>query len=612
MTISWRNILPAAILLCATAGSGQTGVHRAGAAPSRERESVSGGKNVLPRAAANPSRAMAGRIGRFAVSPAAGPSVTLLGSTPTASPAESFALNGNLAYVCDDNEISVIDVTNPSNPHIVATAVSSLIHNSGNIHCAVQRNTLSVFADQANSLIGNSPGFIAFSLTNPTQPQLIQATPLNKRFFQDPVYIGNFAFVPTFGFTFSGPTWDNQRGDLLAVDLTNFSSPTLLGTLEQPQIDPILGGATIVEGGTQADSALIYLGGSTSTGGPGTSFGTGNNGVGRLQVADVSNPAGMKLAGQLLIPGTIHFSAPLIQGTVGVGIGNTGGFRGSFGANPLDQGNIVVATFDVSDRRAPAALSITTTNYQVGAGGGATRIGNLLFAFAGVLDANNNQVLLVVDATNPLVPMLQSIPIPQPFTSMQAVGTTLYATLGSSGFATYAIPGIGTGVLQVCPASIDAMLVVDRGANIPGQAFLDAEAALKAFINSLHLPLDQVGVASFTSSAVVNQTLTTNAATAMSAFNGIIPGGTSYIGAGIAAAQGELTGGRHNPSATQIMVIVSDGGDRGAPNPSATLAAANAAKAAGIRIISLQYGASGGTLMQSIASSSADYYQVTP
>ena len=145
----------------------------------------------------------------------------------------------------------------------------------------------------------------------------------------------------------------------------------------------------------------------------------------------------MQIAGQLLVPGTILFNTPLIQGTVAVGIGNTGGFVGSLTANPFTQGNIVVATFDVTDRRSPAILSITTTSYSGGFGGGAAQIGPSLFAFAGVQDTGGNQVLLVVDVTNPTAPLLTTYPITQPFSSMQAVGITLYATLGSGGFGLF-------------------------------------------------------------------------------------------------------------------------------------------------------------------------------
>jgi hypothetical protein len=532
----------------------------------------------------------------------AAPAVAFLGSSPTSSPAESFALNGNLAYVCDDNEVTIVDVTNPANLQVVGTALSTLINNSADIHCAIQRNSLIIFADQSSSSLGNSPGVIAFSLTNPVQPQLIAATPLSKRFFQDPVYSGAIAFVPTAALDFVVGSWNNQYGDVLAVDVSDFANPRLIGTLEQPQIDARYGGPTAIFGAAQADTALLYSGGSTSTS-------STNNGIGRLQVIDVTSPSAMKVVGQVTIPGSKQFLTPLIQATVAVGIGDTGGYVGSLSANPVSKGNIVVATFDVTDRRSPVLIYSTTTSYSIGRGGGATRIGNNLFAFAGVVDANSNVVLLTVDITNPQSPVIQSVPIPQPFTSMQAVGSTLYATLGSGGFATYSIPG---GILPnlSCPASIDATIVFDRGAIVSADAFANAKTSLKSLVDSLHLSPDQVSVVSFASTASLLQTLTTNGPLVKGVLDGIPGGGSSYIGSGIAAAQTELTSVRHNPSATPLMIIVSDGGDRGSPNGSATLSAANAAKSAGLRVISLQYGSATGTLMQSIASSNADYYVV--
>jgi hypothetical protein len=332
-----------------------------------------------------------------------------------------------------------------------------------------------------------------------------------------------------------------------------------------------------------------------------------------LQVVDVTNPAAMQIAGQLLIPGTVLFNAPLIQGTVGVGIGNTGGYVGSLTANPGTQGNTVVTTFDLTDPRSPAIFSITTTNYSVGLGGGVSQIGPSLFGFSGVQDSGGNQVLLVVDATNPITPALTSYPIPQPFTSMQAVGTTLYATLGSGGFGIYSIPGISTGPPYVCPVSIDTVLVIDRGANIQSQAFVGTQTALVSFLGSLQSPPDQAGVVTFTNTAVLDQTLTTNESQVTTILEGILPAGpSSYIGSGIATAQRELLGPRHNPSATPVMIVISDGADLGAPSPGATLAAATAAQAAGIEIISVQYGTVPNTLMQSIASSNSNYYLVSP
>ena len=120
----------------------------------------------------------------------------------------------------------------------------------------------------------------------------------------------------------------------------------------------------------------------------------------------------------------------------------------------------------------------------------------------------------------------------------------------------------------------------------------------------LHLPGDHLGVVSFDASALLAQPLTGDASTAKRAVDLLI----ANIGAGIAAAQSELTGPRRTPSATPVMIVVSDGRDTAAPNGTSTLAAA--AKAAGIRIIALQYGSPASALMQSIASAPADYYLV--
>lgn len=154
-------------------------------------------------------------------------------------------------------------------------------------------------------------------------------------------------------------------------------------------------------------------------------------------------------------------------------------------------------------------------------------------------------------------------------------------------------------------------MVVDRGGNYDSERFAAAKAALRSFVESLQMPADQIAVASFTTSAAMEQTLVSSTQLAFDALERIIPGGTSYIGAGIAAAQAELSSVRRKPSATPIMIVLSDGSDAGAPNPSASITAANAAKAAGIRIISVQYGGSSNSTMQQIASSSSDYYLVS-
>ena len=540
-----------------------------------------------------------------AVSPkATEPSVTLLGSVATPSPAQSVAIQGNYAYVCNQNQISVVDITNASSPTIVGTATSPGIQESAILYCSIQSNTLMVFADQANTQVPNSvgPHIVSFNLTNPAAPVQIAATPMNKRFFEQPLYIGPRAYVPIASESyFLGYQWDGQTGDLIAVDISNPAAPAKLGELVRPG-NPIYGGDTSVFGATQAGTTLVYIGGSTSKYGA-------NDGLGRLQVVDISDPAAMKVVAQRLIPGTIHLHAPLIQGTVGVAFGNDGGYVGNIDANPFTKGKIVISTLDVSNRREPTVLTTTATAYKVGVGGGSARIGSGIFAFGGVADASDNPVVLVVDATNPLSPIIQGLAIPQAVTSLAAIGDKLYATHGAGGFSIYSIPGTDGG--PTCPVSIDTAFVMDRSAGLENNLFVQTKTAMKSFIDNLHLPEDHGAVISFTNSASVQQTLTGVSSQIRSGIDAILPGGAGSIGAGIAAAQAELLGPRRTPGASPVMIVFSDGADAGAPNSTSTLAAANAAKDAGIRIISVQYGRNASLLMQSIASSAADFQLVS-
>ncbi|MGA2434601.1 MAG: DUF2341 domain-containing protein [Bryobacteraceae bacterium] len=158
--------------------------------------------------------------------------LTLLGAVQTPSSAHSIAVNGNLAYLCDDNEVSIIDATTPSQPVLAGTALSNSIANDGYAFCAIQRNSLVGFVDATNNSIGNNPSFVAFDLSSPVQPQLIAGTPVNKRFFSNtPEYLGNTAFLSTYAYSFSFGMWTTQYGDIVAVGISDFSNPSVVGTL---------------------------------------------------------------------------------------------------------------------------------------------------------------------------------------------------------------------------------------------------------------------------------------------------------------------------------------------------------------------------------------------
>ena len=400
--------------------------------------------------------------------------------------------------------------------------------------------------------------------------------------------------------------WDGQFGDLLSFDLTNFAATALVGTLRRPQIDPQFGGYGPVYGVTQASTALTYIGGTTS-------IGASNTGVGRLQIVDVTNPSGMSQVGELRFPGTVHMGAPLVQGALGLSVGNTEGYDGGFGADPGTRGKLAFATLDLANRRAPELITLKISDYKPGSGGGFAKIGANLFALAGVRNAADQELLLVVDTSNPRNVTFREYPLTNPISSLEAVGKVLYATT-STGLRIYDIPDADAVVLSTCAAAVDAVFVVDRSTGVAGQGFAEAMAAAKRMMGQMTLPPDRVSVVSFTTAGTLEQILTSDKTAAGVALDRIIAGGNTYLGAGIELAQAELLGARRNPLAQPVIIVLSDGRDLGAPTATSSAAAATVAKAAGIKIITVGYGqttAAGNAKLASLASSAGDRYAGT-
>ena len=364
--------------------------------------------------------------------------LVLLGTSMTPSPAESVAVNGNYAYVCDDNEVSVFDATNPANPLFLRPALANDLSSDGIAWCTVQNRpsgaALLAFVSQSTSSYFDSdnPVFLAFSLQDPAAPQLVADAGIHRNFFRQPVYSsdGNTAFVPTYAVQ-GGWT---QFGDVLAVDVTNLSSATLLDSME-PSAGSLdgYGGANVMFGAGLANPTTLLVGGSTSTGGA-------NNGVGELVVLDVTNPAAMSIVTSLSVPNTVQIYTPVLLGNFAVALGDTGGWKpGTINS----RGSLVLTTFDITNPRSPAVLSsivlLPYTNFREGP---AVQIGPNQSLFAGVSDSSGNPLLLLVDTTNPLNPTVTPYSVPSFVTEMTVSGNLLHVTAGPAGYAIYQIPGV--------------------------------------------------------------------------------------------------------------------------------------------------------------------------
>ena len=160
----------------------------------------------------------------------------------------------------------------------------------------------------------------------------------------------------------------------------------------------------------------------------------------------------------------------------------------------------------------------------------------------------------------------------------------------------------GTGEQQ----ELEVALVSDVSGSM-SQEIGDLQFAAKSFVDNLSSP-DEAAAISFSSSASLDQELTTNYQAVKDAIDTYNAGGTTNMTAGIGTAEDELlTGTNASVGASKAMILLSDG----SPNNASTAeSAATAAKTAGIRIftIALGNGAATSFLENSIATSPDDAF----
>ena len=360
-----------------------------------------------------------------------GSAPVLVGSVATASPAQTIGINGNTVYTCDNNEISVINVSNTAAP--VASGTVNSPNSTTNTFCDVQRGNLVQMID------GTPPALVTYDLSNPAAPKQISTATVNKKFFGPPYFLGNEAFFGTneivFGSGYPGPI-TQQAGDFVSMDVTNFAAPVVQGTTESQSQGPIYGGSFNVYGYQPYNGQLAYVAATTSQGG------ATQTGVGQLWVVDTSKPSAMSIVTQLNVPGTLQVFGPLIQGNTAVTIGDSGGWRQPCCGNNAFTGNVVITVYDISNPQSPQIAANVTTSSLPGPaiGRGAAVIGPNLFLYGGVIDAANNNYFMLVDTTNPKNPTITTYQTSASINYMRVVGSTLYAP-ADTGLQIYSIPG---------------------------------------------------------------------------------------------------------------------------------------------------------------------------
>ncbi|MBX3014044.1 MAG: VWA domain-containing protein [Caldilineaceae bacterium] len=183
---------------------------------------------------------------------------------------------------------------------------------------------------------------------------------------------------------------------------------------------------------------------------------------------------------------------------------------------------------------------------------------------------------------------------------------------------------------SICPPTpADIMLTVDTSGSIADD-IANSRAALLAFVNSRNLSNDRIGLVSFDTAPLSFLALSQDKGAIDNTINNLTTGGMTSIAVGIDRSTNELKTG--NLSGNQrILILLSDGGandpTRFTPRQSEPIGfpeardAANNAKAAGIRIITIAIGTQNIVtnqaslnlvigFMRDIASSPSDFYFV--
>jgi RHS repeat-associated protein len=121
-------------------------------------------------------------------------------------------------------------------------------------------------------------------------------------------------------------------------------------------------------------------------------------------------------------------------------------------------------------------------------------------------------------------------------------------------------------------APLDVVIAIDTSSSMEGPNLAGAKAAARSFLDTMDLSRDQLGIVSFGGFARLDGGLTSSYAQASAGIDNVSPAGgfinPTSIGAGLWAALDELASARRRPTATPIIVFVSDGGNSfGDPEP---------------------------------------------
>jgi probable HAF family extracellular repeat protein len=404
------------------------------------------------------------------------PISTLIGTVPMSGVPRSMTLfqNGQqqLAYVCSDSVVNIVDVTNTATPQVLGTFAGDILTTEDGspvtgyqvMSCTTYTNSgnhyflISYSRYDGNTTVNPIPThFATYSLVNPLAPTLVGSVVDIQRPDSAGLYIaGNTALMYQSTTTYNpyGFYIENFSGDIWAADLTNaptngavtylndvyscgtFSNGacsnvtnvpaasnvggvcTPNGTTPIPN-DQTRGGPYRIGSGTAVNSTTSYFASSNSYGGNAQNPACPQV-IGQLLVVDTTIPSSPAILTSVPDPAMAFVTGIAVQGNTAVAVGDsTGGDDIRFGY----LGTLVISSFDITNPTNPQLLNSVTTQLADTAGSFVVPLGMSTFA-VGNTTQNGNADLVLVDATYPSA--LRYIPYSAAFVANPAIAQYPY------------------------------------------------------------------------------------------------------------------------------------------------------------------------------------------
>ncbi len=335
--------------------------------------------------------------------------LTLAGSVAfTNSDPSSIVLYDNIAYVCGEDQIVMVNVTTPTAPTVIGSFGAGTLNGHGD-RCAIDTTATTPFlVEIVGSPSSSEESFAVYSLSNPQSPSLLTLAGISGATITgaattyshivDLSFYGDFGVATTSYITYriSNDQVVSQEGDFLVFNFTNPATPQFVAVME-PSSLPGSGNQNLMPYANVVDQVYTYVASSSATG-------TSTAGTGLLNVVSIASPSAPTPIAQVSIPQAAILLSFDIAGTTLLAAGNTTGQRNP-GTPDFDfTGYLTLTTMDLTNVQAPAVVATRTTSLQVNGTFYTAAFANGVFAIVNNppdTDDYGPSSLMIVDARTP-------------------------------------------------------------------------------------------------------------------------------------------------------------------------------------------------------------------